>query len=230
MMGEKTRSQFAAVIFDKDGTLFDTESVFRSVAREQAGQLGYLITDEVHDRFIGGTVDNTRKVLLEVFGVAFPFDIFHEGCRARMNAHHEAAVPMRSGAMSVLQHLVDRGIPLALATSARRPETWQNLTAAGLIGHFKTIVTRDDVTFPKPHPEPYLLAARRLGVPPDRCLAVEDSVTGATSALAAGMKTFLIPDHARTVTTSIPDAIVLSDLAALLTAVAKLTFSNGLTT
>jgi beta-phosphoglucomutase-like phosphatase (HAD superfamily) len=69
-----------------------------------------------------------------------------------------------------------------------------HLGTAGLLDEFATIVTRDDVTHPKPHPEPYLTAARRLGLAPDVCLAVEDSHSGVRSAHAAGLQTVMIPD------------------------------------
>src|SRR5690606_38946113 len=87
-----------------------------------------------------------------------------------------------------------RGIPTAVATSSRNPHAEHHLGAAGLLELFDTVVTRDDVVNPKPHPEPYLTAAGRLGVDPGRCLALEDSHSGVRAGHAAGMQTVMVPD------------------------------------
>lgn len=218
---------FKAVVFDKDGTLFDTEALFRGIARTAAARLGYSITDEIHDGFIGGTVDNTKRVLFEAFGSDFPFDDFHGECRTRMNEHHSSsAIPMRPGAVAAVQHFVDIGVPLGLATSARGPEARRNLEAAGLLKCFDVIVTRDDVTNPKPNPEPYLRAAELLGFDASDCIAVEDSAMGATSAVNAGMTTFVVPDHSRPQPQlATLEAIVLQDLTEFIERVGALNFS-----
>ena len=104
------------------------------------------------------------------------------------------AVPVKAGVHELLAELKARNIPTAVATSSRSPHALGHLGAAGLLDAFVTIVTRDDVTNPKPHPEPYLLAADRLGVDPRNCLAVEDSHAGVRAAHAAGMQTIMVPD------------------------------------
>jgi beta-phosphoglucomutase-like phosphatase (HAD superfamily) len=86
------------------------------------------------------------------------------------------------------------GLPKALATSSTRRQADTKLALTGLGTHFAHVVTFDDVSDPKPHPEPYLLAARLLGVDAARCVAFEDSETGARSAHAAGMTVVQIPD------------------------------------
>lgn len=103
-------------------------------------------------------------------------------------------VPIKTGAREFLDELRQRGIPLAVATSSRTPHAVRHLGQAGLLDLFDTIVTRDDVENPKPHPEPYLLAASRLAVTPGRALAVEDSHSGVRAAHAAGMQTIMVPD------------------------------------
>ena len=85
-------------------------------------------------------------------------------------------------------------MPAAVATSSRSPHALGHLGRAGLLELFATIVTRDDVEHPKPHPEPYLTAARWLGVAPQACVAVEDSHSGVRAAHAAGMQTVMVPD------------------------------------
>jgi len=106
----------------------------------------------------------------------------------------QAAVPVKRGAREMLEMLAAQDIPMAVATSSRTVAALGHLGTAGLLERFTTVVTRDDVTHPKPHPEPYLMAAGRLRVRPEACLAIEDSHTGVRAAHAAGMQTVMVPD------------------------------------
>lgn len=185
---------FAAVVFDMDGTLLDTEAVFRDIVFDVCGSLGFEMTDEVHLAMVGSSHEATNRLLVEAYGVSFPYTIFDEKCRELMHHHMAEAVPIKEGVTEMLDELRARGIPAAVATSSRSPHALGNLGRAGLLDLFQTIVTRDDVENPKPHPEPYLTAARRLGVRPTECLAVEDSHSGVRAAHAAGMQTVMVPD------------------------------------
>jgi HAD superfamily hydrolase (TIGR01509 family) len=111
-----------------------------------------------------------------------------------MRERTHAGVPIKTGARELLMELRERNIPTAIATSSRAPHAQHQLAAVGLLDMFATIVTRNDVINPKPHPEPYLLAASRLGVDPLTCLALEDSPSGVRAAHAAGMQTIMVPD------------------------------------
>ncbi len=185
---------FSAVIFDMDGTLLDTELVFRSVVFEVAGGLGYEMRDEVHLGMVGASHERSGELLAEAYGSAFPYTLFDEQCRAVMHQRMEREVPVKTGVTEMLSALRGRGIPMAVATSSRSEHALGHLGKAGLIGFFDTIVARDDVHNPKPHPEPYLTAAARLGLEPAACLAVEDSHSGVRAAHAAGMQTVMVPD------------------------------------
>jgi HAD superfamily hydrolase (TIGR01509 family) len=185
---------FQAVIFDMDGTILDTESVFRTIVFEVCTELGFEMTDAVHMSMVGGSHENTNRLLVESYGVTFPYALFDERCRGIMRERSHAGVPVKRGARELIAELRERGIPAAVATSSRQPHAQHHLSAAGLLDMFETVVTRDDVVNPKPHPEPYLTAARRLGVDPLHCLALEDSHTGVRAAHAAGMQTVMVPD------------------------------------
>lgn len=185
---------FEAAIFDMDGTLLDTESVFRDIVFEVCSELGFEMTHDVHRSMVGSSHERTQQLLVESYGVAFPYALFDEKCRVTMKERSHAGVPVKTGAVEFITELRARGIPTAVATSSRNPHAEHHLGAAGLLDLFETVVTRDDVANPKPHPEPYLTAARRLGVEPTRCLALEDSHAGVRAAHAAGMQTVMVPD------------------------------------
>lgn len=185
---------FDAVVFDMDGTLLDTEFVFRTIVFDVAGELGYEMTDAVHLAMVGSSHEVTNRLLVEAYGASFPYALFDEKCRAIMKEKLAETVPVKKGARELLVELKMRGIPRAVATSSRSPHAYGHLGRAGLLDLFDTIVTRDDVVHPKPHPEPYLIAAKRLEMEPARCLALEDSHSGVRAAHAAGMQTIMVPD------------------------------------
>lgn len=185
---------FQAVIFDMDGTLLDTEAVFKSIVFEVCTELGFEMTEAVHLSMVGGSHERTNQLLVEAYGVTFPYAMFDERCRVIMRERSHAGVPVKPGAREFIAEIKERGLPTAVATSSRNPHARHHLSAAGLWDLFDTVVTRDDVVNPKPHPEPYLTAARRLGVDPLQCLALEDSHSGIRAAHAAGMQTVMVPD------------------------------------
>ena len=185
---------FEAAIFDMDGTLLDTEAVFKTIVFDVCSELGFEMTEDVHRSMVGSSHERTNRLLIEAYGVAFPYALFDEKCRVIMRERSHEGVPVKAGAREFVTDLRARGIPTAVATSSRNPHAAHHLGAAGLLDLFDTVVTRDDVINPKPHPEPYLMAAQRLGIDPARCLALEDSHAGVHAAHAAGMQTVMVPD------------------------------------
>ncbi|MEQ1902072.1 MAG: HAD family phosphatase [Devosia sp.] len=185
---------FAAVVFDMDGTLLDTELVFKHIVFEVTDGLGFPMTDEVHGRMVGSSHEATNALLVEAYGVSFPYSQFDAECRRIMHGRMQQSVPVKAGVHELLKELKGRRVPMAVATSSRAAHALTHLGTAGLLDMFQAIVTRDDVSHPKPHPEPYLTAARHLGLKPGDCLAIEDSHSGVRAAHAAGMQTVMVPD------------------------------------
>jgi HAD superfamily hydrolase (TIGR01509 family) len=192
--GKSALAPFRAVVFDMDGTLLDTEAVFREIVFAVCGGLGFEMTDAVHLAMVGSSHEATSKLLVEAYGVSFPYTLFDDQCRDMFRRRMAETVPVKDGVIEILGELGRRGIPAAVATSSRSTHALGHLGRAGLLDLFATVVTRDDVENPKPHPEPYLMAAMRLGMPPQHCLAVEDSHSGVRAAHAAGMQTVMVPD------------------------------------
>lgn len=183
-----------AVIFDMDGTLLDTEAAHRRAFAQTGDAIGWPMADDLLLSMVGIHRDENERMLAAHLGPHFPLARFYADSDALFEAAVEAGIPLRPGALLLLDHLAQAGIPMALATSTAAPYAQQRLEKSGLLHYFDVVVTRSDVDQPKPHPEPYLLAARLLGVDPVHCVAVEDSHAGVRSATAAGIATVMVPD------------------------------------
>ncbi len=191
-----TRLAVAAVVFDLDGTLIDSESIYRAALVQALEAVG-LAADEafVHGLAgLAGAAVNAR--ILARFGADFPAVAFRRAYLARRDALVGAGVPLKPGAAAAVRFVAGRGIRLALATSALRETAVAHLARLELLAYFDVLAVREDVERTKPFPDVFLTAARRLGVPPAACLAVEDSHAGVQAALAAGMMTVMVPDVA----------------------------------
>ena len=182
-----------AVIFDMDGLMLDSERAINACMAQAARELGHDIPDALWLRMIGGGDGLCRRLVAGQIGEAAA-DALLAHSEALYDAVADAGIDHRPGIVELLELLVARGIPRAVATSTRRPLAMRKLRAAGLLPYFDAVCTSSDVPRPKPAPDVYLLAASTLGVDPARCLVLEDSPTGVRAALAAGMTPVQVPD------------------------------------
>ena len=184
----------AAVIFDMDGLLLDTETVCRDAMFRVCTDFGYAMTDDLFLSLVGSPKEANEKRLTAHFGVAFPLLDFEKGCRAAMRDICVSNVPLKPGARDLLEFLGRARIARGVATSSGRDEAEEHLERAGVLALIDVLVARDDITHGKPHPQSFLRAAERLGAKPAQCLALEDSYNGVRAAHAAGMATIMVPD------------------------------------
>ena len=182
-----------AVVFDMDGLMLDSERAINACMARASRELGHDLPDTLWLQMIGGGDGLCRRLLCERIG-AEATDVLLERSELMYDAVADAGIDHRPGIVDLLELLVARGIPRAVATSTRRPLAMRKLAAAGLLPYFDAVCTSSDVGKPKPSPEVYLLAAQKLGVEPARCLVLEDSPTGVRAALAAGMTPIQVPD------------------------------------
>lgn len=185
----------AAVLFDMDGLLLDSERVALAIMAECAAELGLAWDCEVGLRIIGRTVTDSNHILREHYGDDVRVDALPTAFRARYDRHiDEQAIPLKPGVRQLLDLLDAHGIARAVATSTQRERAARKLERNGLLQRFDVLVGGDDVARGKPAPDIFLAAAHALGVEPARCLVLEDSNTGARAGLAANMSVVMVPD------------------------------------
>jgi HAD superfamily hydrolase (TIGR01509 family) len=174
------------VIFDCDGVLIDSESISMAVDMELLARNGIHLTEaEMYCRFIGPTFEDMVAELEREHGKTLPPDL--AACKdAMMLERYRRDLKPVPGVLPMLQKLA---LPRSIGTNGPRDRALEALRIAGLAAFFgDRLTTYEDVKNPKPAPDVYQLAAKRAGFAPAHCLVVEDSVTGATAALAAGCK------------------------------------------
>jgi len=191
---DTTTSVPDAVIFDLDGVLLDSEQLWNRSKEEFVREAGGHWREDAPRAMIGMSSPEWSAYLRDELGVDMGIDEINRAVVARMEQHYREHLPLLPGAVDVVRRL-HRRWPLALASSANREIIDLVLDIAGLAGDFAVTVSSEEVERDEPSPDVYLEAARRLGVPADRCVAVEDSSNGLRSAAAAGMAVIAYPNE-----------------------------------
>ncbi len=183
----------AAVLWDMDGTIVDTEPYWIATEYELVAEFGGEWSDDKAHSIVGLDLRDSAAVLRDRGGVDLPIDDIVNRLLDGVIRRVRQKVPWRPGARELLAALGKAGVPTALVTMSWRRFA-EAVVAALPPGSFTVVITGDEVSNGKPHPEPYLAAAAALGVRARDCVAIEDSPTGVRSAVAAGCRTYAVPN------------------------------------
>jgi len=182
---------FAAYLFDCDGTIVDSMPLHYLAWRDTLAKWGCPFPEERHYKMGGMPIIDIVKTLAVEHGIPMPADeVAH-----RKEALYYEYLPKLKAVPEVLEHIeAQHGrIPFAVVSGSTRESVEASLRATGLSDRFDVLVCAGDYVKSKPDPEPFLLAAQRLGVPPERCLVFEDTQMGIDAAKAAGMSWVRVP-------------------------------------
>ena len=179
---------FDLVIFDCDGVLVDTETINNEVISQLLNEAGLEMSpDEVATRTTGLAYSEMWEMFEDEVPGSLPVDIEEQQLTLESERFRKELLPM-PGAVETVRCLSDAGMPMCVASNGTREKMVVTLEVTGLAGYFgDKFYGVDQVAYGKPAPDIYLLAAQNMGVPPSRCVVIEDSYPGAQAGLAAGM-------------------------------------------
>ena len=190
----KLPRQPAAVIFDMDGLLFDSERLYGQAILTAAAEVGCPMSHDIFLQLVGRSREVNYAFLIGHYGPDYPLKPLITTWGRHFRELAAAGLPLKPGALELLDLLDDLRLPRAIATSSTRATVEANLLVHRLTDRFQDVVAHGDYASGKPAPDPFLKAAERLGVAPGHCLALEDSHNGVRSASAAGMMAVMVPD------------------------------------
>ena len=183
-----------AVIFDMDGLLLDSEAVMRRCFETVAAEMEIVLPTGAYEGLIGLNAAASETIMAAYVPADPGVAVFSDAYHALYDEEMHREVPLKAGALELARHLDDTVMPRAVATSTDEPRARRKLKSAGLLAFMQALAFGNEVANGKPAPDIFLLAAARLGVAPERCVAFEDSRAGVRSALAAGMQVVQVPD------------------------------------
>lgn len=181
------------VIFDMDGTLFDTETIFQIEWNRAAAERGITLPDSFRYEICGTSGEPMDRIIEKYYHV-------REGTPIQLKVKERVIeilkkeVPLKPGAKSILDFFSGLPVPMAIGSSSPLSLIESNLQVTGFSHYFKALASGEEVEKGKPAPDIFLLAAKKLKIPPETCLVFEDSPNGIRAAYAAGMIPVLIPD------------------------------------
>lgn len=180
-------------IFDMDGTLFDTESIWQKYWNEAAIKRGIELPEDFKYEICGSTGDNMYNIIRKYYHTDDPYSIYDE----TFNNYEKEIIThieMKEGVLEILNYLKDKGYKLAIASSSRSERIENNITKANIKDYFDTYVGGEEVEYGKPHPDIFLKASSKLGLDPKDCYVFEDAYNGVNAAHSTGCKVIMVPD------------------------------------
>ena len=190
--------EILAVIFDLDGVIVDTEPVSRKAWNIILSELNENMTDEIFYSIIGRRSADSAEIIKQALGLSLPSAVLLDRKTRVLKKLLSVHIPVTPGLEKLVAKLSDIGLPWAVATSSPRDYAEHILKQIDLWNKCTVLTTGDEVKKNKPEPDIYYLTARRLGIDPQQCLALEDSLPGCRAAATAGMVTIAVPGtHAK---------------------------------
>ncbi|PPD20392.1 MAG: haloacid dehalogenase [Methylomonas sp.] len=202
----------AGVIFDMDGLVIDTEAGYGLAWRQAASAMGYVLDEAVCAALSGANGAMVKAAICHHLGADLAWSQF-----ARLSGEHwrrhveQVGIPVKPGFFELIGVLQGANLPFGLATNSRRAEAEFCLQRAGLADVFPITITRDDVAQPKPAPDVFVEAAKRLALKPSHCLVLEDSLVGVDAARAAGCACVWVPSQPVAASWLLPQDVRLCD-------------------
>lgn len=187
-------SHYQAIIFDMDGLMVDTEPLSRQAWDIFLRPYGGHISDDLQAQIIGLRADLSSALIRQTYNLPLSVPQIIQQRQQVYDTILAQTIPVMPGLMPLQTEIAKRRLPWAVASSSSRPHVQTILARLQLDGTVGAVACGEDVAQPKPAPDIYQLAAARLGIPPDRCVALEDSRPGSQAAVAAGMRTIAIPN------------------------------------
>ena len=183
------------LIFDMDGTMFDTEPISYRCWRDVSGRFGFDLDRSVFDRMLGRDNLRIRAICDGAFGTDYPYDdICREKVALQLEYYRSHAIPIKPGLLHVLHYAREEGITCAVASSSPRTLIEYLLEKTGVASFFSVVQSGEEAAHGKPDPDVFLLACDKARVSPDQALVLEDSESGILAAHAAGIPSIWIPD------------------------------------
>lgn len=209
-----------AVLFDMDGLIFDTESMYKQSWQFAAREQGLSIPDDLYQQFIGVQDWECEQQLVDFFQCAIDMPRYRTIRDQHYRHLRSNGIPFKPGFKPLLAAIKQRDLLAAIVTSSQRSDVERNFQQNHDLTQFDLIVSAEEVRLGKPNPDGYQLAYQRLGLEANQCLVLEDSNNGVKAGLAAGCKVVMIPDllppdaeieHQVTLASSLTTVIALLD-------------------
>ncbi|WP_199438168.1 HAD family hydrolase [Vibrio owensii] len=183
-----------AVLFDMDGLIFDTESIYKQSWQYAATEQGLTITDEFYQQFIGVQDPECERILADHFQDAIDMPRYKAVRDEHFHNLRNQGIALKPGFDALFYAIKQHGLLTAIVTSSHLPEVKHNFADSEYLAQFDLVITAEDVERGKPNPDCYQMAYRHLGVDAKQCLVLEDSNNGIKAALAAKCQAVMIPD------------------------------------
>ncbi len=187
-----------AVIWDMDGTIFDTEKIAVDCWVELCERYGIHDVRSIVLTCVGKNMRDSNAILQTLFKNGRSIEELRAEKNALVAERMREGIPLKDGIAEAIEWIHAKGLPNAIASSSDRTLILSHLETSGLKKYFDVIVGGDEITHGKPHPEIFLIAAEHLKIEPDACIVFEDSHHGIVAAHEAGMRVVMIPDLVET--------------------------------